>query len=203
MKNKLRFVIVTIISITILYSLNIGYNVIRDKRTKHLIGPEAAATYQRIDRNTFTIILPIVNRDLSQEKMLRSLMRTRDNWGDTQSYELPRGGTGIQRNIKVTFFKFSYDADWRTIYKEFRKRGLKPDPWVQATVNATYPGLSDHHRNAAYFPDKTNKYWISFACHRFGSNEGVDPDDERRFELAYRNRDFNPGWWFAGIAIDK
>jgi hypothetical protein len=106
--------------------------------------------------------------------------------------EMPAGeGEGVE----IIFFKPSlevYRDGWisdAALEREYKKRGLEPDPIALAAVNEANPAFADDHPNGAHWKGKDGA-WCYIAFYR--------ANGERYVYVHPSNFSWDIRWYFAG-----
>lgn len=103
---------------------------------------------------------------------------------------IPPGGTDVEENVRVDFFKLNRFVSDDELAREYEERGLTPDPYAQAAVNEADPAFADKHPNGTHWKDAEGK-WCSMTFFRLGDGLGVDV--HRYYDTWF---DY---WWFGGV----
>ena len=133
-----------------------------------------------------------VNRNRSQQEALDATNRTQ--YTDRKVVDNMPKGEGEE--VEIVFFKpdlsnrngFISDDN---LEKEFELRGLKPaDPYTLAALNEADPTFADEKPHGTHWKD-TKGNWCCAAFRRWR--------DGRKVCVYRSDRDWNDGWWFAGV----
>lgn len=103
---------------------------------------------------------------------------------------MPSGGTGVQENVTVEFFKLNRYVSDNELAKAYEKRGLTPDPYAQAAVNEADPAFADEHPNGTCWRGPDGK-WHFATFHRL--------DDGRHVSVRRSGDGWSDRWWFGGV----
>jgi len=104
---------------------------------------------------------------------------------------MPSGGTGVEENVIMEFFRVGKNANDDEVAKAYEERGLVPDPYAQAAVNEADPAFADEYPNGTHWKDADGN-WCYAAFGRL--------DAERNVNVRRRGVDvWYDDWWFGGV----
>ncbi len=99
-----------------------------------------------------------------------------------------------EEEVDVYFFKVGRFVSVVQLDREYERRGLVPDLYAQAQVNADDPAFADTHPNGTQWDNK-NGYASSIAFYRRG--------DERRVRVERHDEGWRKIWWFGGVSKSR
>lgn len=92
--------------------------------------------------------------------------------------------------VDVYFFKLGRNISCADLEKEYELRGLKPDPYAQASVNEADNTFADNQPNGSQWKDGNGNYtYVAFDLWPGGRSVACNRPD----------RDWYARWWFAGV----
>ena len=98
-------------------------------------------------------------------------------------------GEGAEE-VDMYFFKLGKYVAVDELDREYERRGLTPDPYAQAQVNADDHAFADEHPNGGQWRDSKGR-----ACYIAFSLSG----DERRVRVDRNDDGWGDYWWFGGV----
>lgn len=130
-----------------------------------------------------------VNRSRSPQEVLYATGCVQ--WKDDSAVAtMPSGGTGVEENVPVYFFKFDGFIGNDELACQYENRGLVSDPYAQAAVNTEDPAFADEHPSSTHWQDKNGKwYFVTFSRQ----------DGRRNVRVFRNNGDWLGPWWFSGV----
>ena len=96
----------------------------------------------------------------------------------------------MEENVPVEFFKLGRFVNDDELSREFKARGLTPDPYAVARVNEDDKAFADEHPNGTHWKDFDGK-WCYLTCYR--------GDDERNVRVSRGGHGWDDDWWFGGV----
>lgn len=112
-----------------------------------------APAAQKEQIETVTCMLPEINRERTPEKVLAMIGRSQFT-NDAAVSTMPSGGTGIEKDVKVTFFRlshFGHNPSDDEVAAMYEKLGLQSDPYAQAQVNINDTTFADKYPSATHW----------------------------------------------------
>ncbi len=97
---------------------------------------------------------------------------------------------GDGEEVEVTFFQVGRFISDDDLEKEYKKRGLKPDPRAQTAVNEVDPAFADSKPNGTHWKDE-NGNWVFLTFDRYF--------DGRRVGCNRNDNVWDGDWWFGGV----
>ncbi|MFH1866966.1 MAG: hypothetical protein ABIJ81_02695 [Patescibacteria group bacterium] len=98
-------------------------------------------------------------------------------------------GEGAEE-VDVYFFNLRKNVSVDDLDREYERRGLAPDPYAQAQVNADDPAFADAHPNATQWDNKNRHASYSAFCRL---------DVERIVSVSRGGNGWSDRWWFGGV----
>ena len=108
----------------------------------------------------------------------------------TSSASVESMPSGEGKKKRVGFFKLDCWVSEDQLAKEYKLRGLNPDPRAQAKVNQDDPAFADSYPNGCHWQDAEGR-WHYLAFNRWRG--------ERSVHCRRSESDWNGHWFFGGV----
>jgi len=129
-----------------------------------------------------------VHRNQSPKEALKATTYVKWVDDDTIVDEMPMS---TNEEVEVYFFRVGRKISTSDLDKQYKSRGLKPDPIAQAKVHQDDPAFSDSHPNAVQWKNKAGKFCLAKFFRKDNNNHVVVNQDDNEWDEDYL--------WFGGV----
>jgi hypothetical protein len=134
-------------------------------------------------------IIVTVNRDLTAEEALSASGRRRYS-DEAVENTMPSGGSGVEKNVVVEFFKLERFATYEEVSHQYEERQLAPDPRALVQANTDSFFFADDHPNCTIWKGANGSWrYITF------DHNGEWPN----VEIGGGGFGIGADWWLGGV----